>query len=183
MPNINLIKKLLLGEAQKQPSIHDIFNEEELEKYEDEIFVYNLDELGLNDEGVLSDESLRIDSSLDDVHVVTDEMRVKHGLYYIDAALEKLPPPDIISETGHMIKNVDLGDGETSFVCFDVYCENNGMGMSTDYENARLVNVFKTYRAICEHYEELGLFCLGEEDEDYRKAQKKFILERWEYTN
>ena len=180
MANIDLIKNLLSVKNPKA-SIHDLFDMEELWEFEDEILIYDLNDLHLDPEGYsdysdgdLSDECFW--GEVGDDEIITDDKRVQHGLSYINSALEK--KFDEVTETVHMIKTVKVHK-ENVLVCFEVWHQQNGLGAEGDFENAKLAGVFKTYDAIREHYEQLGLLC---DDVDYIEEKTAFILKNWKYS-
>lgn len=180
MPNIELVKSWLKNQD-LIVSIHDIFSLSELDQFENEIIVYDFEDLCQIDENLndgLNDAVLVSDYRLDDVLKITNDLRIEHGLFLLDNAAKKYHSADIISQYVQCYKTVDVG-GVNFFVCYQVWCENAGMGLYMDYESAVLVGVFKAIDEIYEYYESLGKFCDDKYDNNYLDKKMMHIRENW----
>ena len=174
MENIQLIKDILANKVTDY-TLDDIFHEDDLEYGVDLGDMFLLDDLDLSDH--LDDEILRSDNLLDDNEKITDEMRIKHGLYYLNVAIEKRWDRDIICEDIEMYKSIQI-DGADIYIGYSVNVENHGMGLSINYDDARLVGVFDSYDKLMQHYQRKGYYFLDEVK--CTEESSKYILESWD---
>ena len=86
---------------------------------------------------------------------MTDEIRVKHGLEYIEKAINDYCMEDVFEHDIHLYKTIDI-DGKEVVICYDVFCEVHGMGLSIEYDKATLVGVFESYDKLKQYYKSKG---------------------------
>lgn len=127
----------------------------------------------------LNDESLIIANGFDDMEVISDEMKVEHGLSYLDDAIKAIREGFEVVEIMHSFIPIELG-GLTNYVCFETKYENHGMGGDEVFDDARIDGVFKTIDAVEGYYRARGWLLMKDFDVGSNPGMfKDFILTNW----
>lgn len=180
--NSDLIIKDILKNGVQNYSIFDIFSFDELLEYEDDIQVFELDNLessSLEYDYYFTDDMLLMDEyhDYDKNEIITDEMRIEYGMRYLNKAIEYF---DEASSLIHAFKKIVV-DSEEYLVCYDIQYSNHGMGGEFDYYNAALIGVFLSYEELKNYYRKDSTIIVYEEcDEECIKKKAKCILDNWE---